>query len=454
LIDRPSLRFARIDVSSTSARLSTCLERGLSLNPNPCRFNLCIVCLFGVDNQYTHTVQVFRLLHRDRFRLGMFFPFNEGLKQLAKSLKPAYSKTNTCWYVDDEPGSLDMIKNAFKGKAWVDYKEINSKLTDTDLRAYKAAYYDQLGPKESLKKASFKKVGALRVEIPKEYKDLLIRRRYSKSTVSTYSAMFGQFIAHFAPTPPAKITEEQIKTYMNFLVEKRKLSQSTHNQAINAIKFYYEHVLGLEKKKYWLDRPRKEKKLPKVLSEKDVIRLIAAANNVKHQCMIATLYSAGLRRSELINLRLQDVDMNRKQVWVRGAKGKKDRVTLLSAHLIVALNHYLDEYKPNYWLFEGLRRKQYSANSVGAVVKQSAARAGLNRVTPHMLRHSFATHLMDHGTDTRVIQSLLGHASIETTQIYTHVTTRNLQKIVNPLDQIFSSNTDHKRLIGNDEEKK
>jgi len=213
-------------------------------------------------------------------------------------------------------------------------------------------------------------------------------------------------------------------------------------------------VLGLEKKKYWLDRPRKENKLPRVLSEEDVIRVIAAANNVKHQCMIAMLYSAGLRRSELINLRLQDVDMNRKQVWVRGGKGKKDRVTLLSAHLIVALNHYLDKYKPNYWLFEGLRRKQYSANSLGAVVKQSAARAGLNRVTPHMLRHSFATHLMDHGTDTRVIQSLLGHQSIETTQIYTHVTTRNLQKIVNPLDQIFSSNADHKRLIGNDDDKK
>ena len=407
-----------------------------------------------MDIPYAHTVQVFRLFHREKFRLGLYYPVNSELKRLAKTLTKSYSKTYKCWYVDDDPKSLDNIIAAFKGMAWVDYKEINSKLSDIELRAYKAAYYDQLGPKESLKKAAVKKVDTPRIVIPKEYREVLIRRRYSKSTVSTYSAMFGQFVAHFAPTPPAELTEEQIKTYMNHLVEKRKLSQSTHNQAINAIKFYYEHVLGLEKKKYWLDRPRKENKLPRVLSEEDVIRVIAAANNVKHQCMIAMLYSAGLRRSELINLRLQDVDMNRKQVWVRGGKGKKDRVTLLSAHLIVALNHYLDEYKPNYWLFEGLRRKQYSANSLGAVVKQSAARAGLNRVTPHMLRHSFATHLMDHGTDTRVIQSLLGHQSIETTQIYTHVTTRNLQKIVNPLDQIFSSNADHKRLIGNDDDKK
>jgi len=155
-----------------------------------------------------------------------------------------------------------------------------------------------------------------------------------------------------------------------------------------------------------------------------------------------------------VNLRIQDVKMDRNQIFVRGGKGKKDRVTILGESIRVGLERYLAEYKPNYWLFEGPFRRQYSATSIGQIVREAARKAGIKKATPHMLRHSFATHLMDHGTDVRLIQTMLGHESLETTAIYTHVSTRDLQKIVNPLDRILTNNSQFKRLTDNDDEKK
>jgi len=153
------------------------------------------------------------------------------------------------------------------------------------------------------------------------------------------------------------------------------------------------------------------------------------------------LYSTGLRRGELVNLRISDIDIDRKQVFVRGGKGKKDRITLLSDQIIIALEKYGRLYKPQYWLFEGPKRKKYNPGSVGIIVKTAAKKAGIKKkITPHVLRHSFATHLMEAGTETRYIQKLLGHKSLKTTAIYTHVSRQNLQKIMSPLDQIFKNN--------------
>lgn len=210
---------------------------------------------------------------------------------------------------------------------------------------------------------------------------------------------------------------------------------------INAIKFYYEKVLGQPKSEYWIDRPKKGKRLPEVLSKEEVLQMLKATNNLKHYTIIALLYSAGLRRSELLNLRLKDINFDRQQIWVRGGKGMKDRTTLLSENLIPVFKRYLDDYKPNYWFVEGPNRKPYSTASVAAVVKNAAQNADLQKVvTPHMLRHSFATHLMDNGVDTRIIQKLLGHNSIKTTSIYTHVSQKDLQKIVSPFDHLTKGN--------------
>ncbi|MDB4104869.1 tyrosine-type recombinase/integrase [Salibacteraceae bacterium] len=399
-------------------------------------------------------VKIRRIFHRGKFRLGLFFPFSDELKQAAKALDATYSKTHRCWYIKDQDNSIEKITTAFKGKAWLEYKQINALLSPDDERHFKEAYRARLTKSDVAHPIAVVEKKAPVIHIPAEYKDTLLRRRYSKNTVNTYTSMFLKFMRYVHPTHPKDVTEDEIKAYMNKLVADNQVSQSTHNQTINAIKFYYEYVLGLEKKKYWIDRPRKEEKLPDVLSENQALNLISAGNNLKHQCIMALLYSAGLRRGEIINLRIEDVKMDRGQIFVRGGKGKKDRVTILGDSIKIGLVRYLAEYKPNYWLFEGPNRKQYSATSVGQIVRTAAKKAGIKKATPHMLRHSFATHLMDHGTDLRLIQTMLGHESIETTAIYTHVSTRDLQKIVNPLDRILSNKPIAVRLIDIDDEKK
>jgi integrase/recombinase XerD len=397
-------------------------------------------------------VKIRRIFHRGANRLGLFFPYNDAIKQIVRQLNATYSKTYRCWYVEDKDGSIESITAAFKDKAWLEYKEINSLLSPNDLEQFKRFYRSRFSNDPLPIPLPDSAISP--VIIPAEYIEMLQRRRYSKHTLKTYTAMFLRFMRYFHPKHPEDVSEDEIKAYINTLVKQNQLSQSTHNQTINAIKFYYEHVLGLEKKKYWLDRPRKEEKLPDVLSENQALRLISAGNNLKHQCIMALLYSGGLRRGEIIRLRIEDVKMDRGQIFVRGGKGKKDRVTILGDSIKVGLERYLAEYKPNYWLFEGPHRRQYTGGSIGKIVSDAAKKAGIKKATPHMLRHSFAKHLMDHGTDLRLIQTMLGHESIETTAIYTHVSTRDLQKIVNPLDRILTNNSGFKRITGDDNEKK
>jgi len=396
-------------------------------------------------------VKIRRVFHRDKFRLGLFFPFSNALKQEAKTLGATYSKTHHCWYLEDKNETIEKIKHAFKDKAWLDYREINGLLSPSEEKHFKIAYKARISNYKMPQAVASAEKPVSTLRVPDEYKETLLIRRYSQSTVNTYSGMFLKFMRYVHPKHPKDVSEEEIKKYMNNLVQANQVSQSTHNQAINAIKFYYEHVLGLEKKKYWLDRPRKEEKLPRIISEQDVARMIGSTTNVKHQMIIAMLYSTGMRRSELTNLRIQDIDIDRAQINIRGAKGKKDRVTILSKHMASAIHRYLDLYHPKYWFLENPKRTKYSDNSVGKVVKDMSKRVNLADVTPHVLRHSFATHLMDNGTDVRIIQALLGHKSLETTQIYTHVTNRNLAGIINPLDRIIDSNTTPTRLIGDDQ---
>jgi len=186
-----------------------------------------------------------------------------------------------------------------------------------------------------------------------------------------------------------------------------------------------------------MKRPRKGTYLPTILSKGEVERMLVSTKNLKHLTILYILYGGGLRRAELLNLRVQDILWERNQVLVKSGKGRKDRLVMLSHTLKELLAQYFDEYQPEYWLLEGSRSQQYSASSIGAVVKQAAKRAGIRtKVTPHTLRHCFATHLMDGGLDSRYIQKLLGHKDIKTTLIYTHVTNRSLNQITSPLDQI------------------
>jgi len=209
------------------------------------------------------------------------------------------------------------------------------------------------------------------------------------------------------------------------------------NSLILRGKFYFEKVLGGNRKIYSIDRPRKEKILPEVLSEEEIIKILNATENIKHKAILMTIYSAGLRISELVNLKIKDIDSERMQIRVVQAKGKKDRYTLLGEKTLEILRKYVSEYKPKNWLFEGMKGEQYSTSSIQANLKIAVDKVGIKkRVTVHTLRHSFATHLLEAGTDIRYIQSLLGHSSGKTTEIYTHVTTKGFEQIKSPLDKL------------------
>jgi site-specific recombinase XerD len=215
------------------------------------------------------------------------------------------------------------------------------------------------------------------------------------------------------------------------------VSRSTQNQAINAIKFYLEHVKHGERKVYYVDRPLKELKLPTVLSEAEIQRLLFHTRNIKHKCLLLLLYSGGLRISEVLKLKPVDVDTDRNVIYLRGAKGNKDRITLLSAVALTYLQQYLAAYKPATYIFEGPNGTAYSSRSVNKIIKRSALLAGIvKNVSAHTLRHTFATHLLEHGTDLRYIQSLLGHESSKTTERYTQVTRKGFMQLTSPLDNL------------------
>jgi len=217
----------------------------------------------------------------------------------------------------------------------------------------------------------------------------------------------------------------------------RKVSVSYQNVSINAIKFYYEKVLEREHITVKIDRPKIQKQLPQVLSEEEVITLIGSIDNLKHKCIIMMIYSAGLRLSEVVNLKVSDIDSKRMLVFIRSAKGRKDRYTILSKQLLRWLRVYYKQEKPKNWLFEGVLGGQYSMKSVQEIMKGAVENAGIKKhATVHTLRHSFATHMLENGTDLRYIQNLLGHNSTKTTEVYTHITTKGLKQLVSPFDRL------------------
>ncbi len=274
-------------------------------------------------------------------------------------------------------------------------------------------------------------------ECPEEYILKLKELRYSENTIRTYTDLFREFINYHFRYDIKTIDEPTIIAYLRYLVMERQVSSSYQNQAINAIKFYYEKVLGGLRKFYFVERPTKEKTLPVVLSKAEITAMIEKEENIKHKAVIMVGFSAGLRVGEIVNLRLTDIDSDRMQIRINQAKGKKDRYTILSQKTLIALREYFIKYNPSEWLFEGWKGNRMSPKSIQDIVKNAAKRAGIKkRVTVHTLRHTFGTHLLEHGTDLRNIQEQMGHASIKTTQIYTHISTGGPNQIKSPLDDL------------------
>ncbi len=270
------------------------------------------------------------------------------------------------------------------------------------------------------------------------YVALLKLKNYSPNTIRNYSNWFLAFLNHFPGRKPSSITKPEILDFLYAYRKTNKGSASVQNQLINAIKFFYEKLLQRPAEHYNLPRAQKSHQLPSVFSEEEIRRIIAACENLKHRSMICLAYAAGLRVSEIVNMRLKDIDSQRMVIYIRQSKGRKDRQVMLSTKLLELLREYYKHYRPRHWLFEGRAGKQYSVRSVQQMLHSVKIKAGVTRKgSVHALRHSFATHLLEGGTDLISIKNLLGHKSLSTTMTYTHVSRKQLSKIQSPLDKLI-----------------
>ncbi len=270
------------------------------------------------------------------------------------------------------------------------------------------------------------------------FKEQLILRRYSPNTIKAYTDQFEKFLNFYNQKFPEQLTDEDVKKYLLQLFEIKEVSLSLQKQIICSIKFYFEKILRRKTKSYFFDIPKsKARKFPVVLSKKEVKKILGCTVNLKHKAILSTIYSGGLRLSEVVNLKIADIDSDRMLINIRGGKGKKDRIVVLSIELLDLLRKYFIKEKPKTWLFEGSANMQYSPRSVQEIFYSSLRKSGIKKkVSVHSLRHSFATHLLEQGEDLRKIQILLGHKNIKTTEIYTHVTKNSLQNIPSLLDAL------------------
>jgi integrase/recombinase XerD len=338
--------------------------------------------------------------HRNESRIAVYFDRNADLIERIKQIEGArWSQQNTVWHIPDT------IENRARFKL------------------------------EPLANSMPSAEGIVQIE---KFKQWLRSKRYSESTIGTYSEALKSFLIFYREKAVAEINNEDVIIYNNDFILSKSLSASYQNQVVNAIKLFFMTVRGTKMDIDTIHRPKRAKLLPNVLSKEEVKSILNAHSNIKHKMMLSLIYSCGLRRSELLKLKANDIDSKRGIVIIRQSKGKKDRITPLSSKILVMLREYYTGYKPQTWLFEGqFTGMPYSEKSLQSILKQALQKTGINKpVTLHWLRHSFATHLLESGTDLRYIQELLGHSSSKTTEIYTHVSTKSIQQIKSPFDDL------------------
>jgi site-specific recombinase XerD len=273
-------------------------------------------------------------------------------------------------------------------------------------------------------------------EFIRKFRQWMQQRRYADQTIRTYASMLETFLSHFPGRDIVDIGIRDIEEFNYYHVIGKGFSASYQNQMINAIKLFYLKMLGINFGLKELERPRRGRPLPKVISKEVVREMLQGIGNLKHRAALSMIYSLGLRRGELLNIRLQDLNSRDLTLSVRNAKGKKDRVLPVPEKLMKLVITYYRAYRPEKWLFEGARPCQpYSGTSLGKIFHRYLGKVLKNHnFTLHCLRHSFATHLLEAGTDLRYIQEMLGHKSSRTTEIYTHVSTKSLRNVKNPIE--------------------
>jgi integrase/recombinase XerD len=350
--------------------------------------------------------------HKKELRLLLKFEFNDTLISLTKKLKDArWSKSMKSWYLNFTQENIQLVTEIFK-----DITPVNS---------------DKLPKKELFKR----NLTASEKILLNDFYLYLKGKRYSTSTLQTYTFFVADFINFHTKKALEELTNRDVELFIEKVFIERNYSVSSQRQFVSALKLFIVFYPQTKINDLVLERPKRSRQLPSVLSQEEVLSIIQSTQNLKHRAIIALLYSCGLRISELINLKLADFHIERKQLIVKNGKGRKDRYVSLADSFLPLLSNYYNSYKPKIYFVEGQNGGNYSAESVRQFLRKSCLKAKIKKnVTPHTLRHSYATHLLENGVDIRYIQSLLGHAKPETTMIYTHVKRKDLMDIQNPLD--------------------
>lgn len=393
------------------------------------------------------TITLKALLHRRQECLGIYFTRHTGIEKALRKLEGIqWSKTHHCWYLPLNKNNYTLLLAATKKFAVINnealrhYLEHKKQVTATLPRPEPESSMGrgQTGKRPVTEMPAWKLYPANLAAL-ESFVQQLQMKAYSRSTIITYRNEFMQLLKLLKEKPVHTLTADDLKRYMVYLLEKEKLTENTAHSRLNALKFYFEQVLGREKFFYEIPRPKKAIKLPKVISEEKILEGLLRVANLKHKTLLLLAYSAGLRVSEVVSLRVHDINSDRMQITVNHAKGKKDRVVTLSKGILPVLRDYYRRYKPVNWLFEGTSSDEhYSSRSAQQIFKDAYKKLGLPpQCSFHSLRHSYATHLLENGTDISYIQKLLGHNDIKTTLRYAQVSKKDIGKIESPLDRML-----------------
>ncbi len=374
--------------------------------------------------------------------IGIYFKYNKELSLLIRQLHGVkWSQTNKCWYLPMSESNYVEIKKIVKEKGHFETSEIDQYLLKNK-QVQKTLVNGLQSPKQnSLHQSVAWILSNENLQALEKFVEQLKLKSYSPSTLKTYRNEFIQLLKLLKSKPVYELTVEDIRRYMLYILEKEGVRENTAHSRINALKFYFEQVLGRNKFFVAVPRPKKPQILPKLLNENEIARLFNAVDNKKHKAMLFTAYSAGLRVSEICNLKITDIDSSRMQILIQLAKGKKDRYVNLSPLLLDILREYIKMYKPRpkKYLFESEQtHTAYPSRTIQQIFSNAKNKAGIKKeVGIHSLRHSFATHLLEKGTDIIYIKDLLGHFNIKTTERYLHVSTKKLVNITSPFDDLW-----------------
>ncbi len=356
------------------------------------------------------------------------FDYNQPIiNKIKETTNARWSNTNKCWLIDRTGFNLKYFFENMKELAWVDYSELKKEnpIVNSSKKAYNALEIKgQVSAETKLKIDKFR--------------SWMQQMRYSENTVKTYIHQLEIFFGYYSQIEPDDIRNSDITGFNSDFILKHNLSATFQNQTISALKKFFKFQLNNYLEYDFIERPMKSQTLPKVIDKKDLELIFGSIKNEKHKLAFETIYAHGLRRGELLNLKLEHIDSKRGMISIINAKGKKDRMVPISKKWLEKARHYYPAFKPQVYLIEGqFKGKSISAESLQKVFEKTLIECKIKKpYTIHCLRHSFATHLLENGTDLRYIQELLGHKSSRTTEIYTHVSNNSLKNIKNPFDDM------------------